>query len=40
MLLIIGHLYENREDVISGKTITEIPMGSRFLLDPYRLMPI
>lgn len=35
--LMIGHLYENREDAID-RTISEIPMGSRYLLDYYRDM--
>ena len=35
MLLILGHLYSNREDVTSG-TAVELPMGSRSLLVPYR----
>ena len=37
MLLIIGHLYANREDVVSGKTVSEVPMASKYLMDPYRL---
>ena len=36
MLLIIGHLYENRQDVGQFKT-HEIPMSSRYLMNPYRL---
>lgn len=36
MLFILGHLYANREDVITGTTATDIPMGSRSLLAPYR----
>lgn len=35
MLLIIGHLYENRQDVITGTIATEIPMTSQYLLAPY-----
>jgi hypothetical protein len=34
-LLILGHLYGNRENVVTGSA-NEIPMGARFLLDPYR----
>lgn len=39
--LILGHLYENREDVAGGMggTPGEIPMGSRYLLNPYRMFP-
>ena len=36
MLLILGHLYANREDVITGAIATDIPIGSRALLAPYR----
>jgi len=36
MLLILGHLYMNREDVVIGLTPTELPMNSRYLLAPYR----
>ncbi len=37
MLLIIGHLYENREEVLVGKTATRIPSSAEELLYPYRL---
>ena len=36
MQLIIGHLYEHREEVAEGG-LTEIPSGVRWLLGPYRL---
>jgi uncharacterized phiE125 gp8 family phage protein len=36
VLLIIGHLYENRQDVAKGD-YREMPMGSRYLLDKYRV---
>jgi uncharacterized phiE125 gp8 family phage protein len=36
MLLIIGHLYENRSDVLTGTQINEMPLASRYLLEPYR----
>ncbi len=35
-LLILGHLFANREDVATGVTVAELPMGSRHLLQPYR----
>jgi hypothetical protein len=35
-LLILGHLFANREDVATGVTVAEIPMGSRHLMQPYR----
>lgn len=34
-LLIVGHLYANREDVITGATSMAMPMGSEFLITPY-----
>jgi len=36
-LLILGHLFANREDVATGVTVAELPMGSRHLLGPYRI---
>ena len=36
MLLTLGHLYVNREDVGTEQTYT-LPMGARTLLQPYRL---
>lgn len=36
-LLLAGHLYANREDVVAGVSVTQIPMGSQFLLMPYRV---
>lgn len=36
MLLTLGHLYANREDVITGASPAAMPMGSRALLAPYR----
>ncbi|MCK9504702.1 MAG: head-tail connector protein [Porticoccaceae bacterium] len=38
LLLMIGHLYENREDSIVGAAISELPFGSRCLLNPYRML--
>jgi len=37
MLLIIGHLYENREE-LSNVKLEEMPLGSKALLNPYRVM--
>ncbi len=36
MLMIIGHLYENRQDVITGTQVNDMPKGSEYLLAPYR----
>jgi uncharacterized phiE125 gp8 family phage protein len=37
MLLIIGDLYENRENSIVGQTITTIPLAAQSLLASYRV---
>ena len=39
ILLQCGHLYANRESVSQqpGNYMIELPMGTKFLLDPYRL---
>ncbi len=36
ILLLVGHLYENREDVVIGPNATEMPRGAKALMDPYR----
>ena len=36
-LLILGHLYANREDVVTGTIATEMPKGSEALLTPHRI---
>lgn len=36
-LLIAGSLYGNREDVVVGTISSELPMGSKSLLMPYRI---
>ena len=36
ILLIIGHLHENRQDVVTSTTAQDLPQGSRALLWPYR----
>ncbi len=38
MLLMVGHLYENREASTVGPAITELPMGVEALLAPYRVL--
>lgn len=37
VLLILGMLYENREDVVIGVSAENLPRGSRALLQPYRV---
>ena len=34
--MIIGHLYENRQDVVTGTQVNEIPMASKYILERYR----
>lgn len=36
MLLTIGHLYANREDVATGVSVAALPMGCGYLLQPFR----
>lgn len=36
ILLTIGHLYANREEVVVGASVAELPMSSKYLLQPYR----
>lgn len=37
ILLLVGHLYENRENSLSGTIITDIPFGYSSLVAPHRL---
>lgn len=37
MLMIIGHLFEHREDVAIGVSVNEMPMASKYLMNPYRV---
>lgn len=37
VLLLAGHLYRNREDVITGTIATKMPMGAHTLLWPHRV---
>lgn len=36
MLLLIAHLYENREAVVAGKSLSEAPLTVKYLLSPYK----
>lgn len=40
MLLVIAHLYENREGVITGTIAAELPLGVKALLAPYMILPL
>jgi len=37
MLLLIGHLYENREAVNVGNIVSQYPLGFLYLLNPHRI---
>lgn len=37
MLLTIGSLYENREDIIVGTIVAKLPLSAQALLYPYRI---
>ncbi|WEI17143.1 head-tail connector protein [Acinetobacter proteolyticus] len=37
VLLILGDLYENREDTISGGGFSNLPKGAEWHLDPFRI---
>tara|TARA_R110000744_G_scaffold18570_1_gene49810 strand:- start:535 stop:1113 length:579 start_codon:yes stop_codon:yes gene_type:complete len=37
VLLTLGNWYENRESVITGRTATELPLSSQYLLDQYKI---
>lgn len=36
MKLVIGHLYENRENVVAGQAPQAVPQGAEYLAHPYR----
>lgn len=37
VLLTVGHLYNNREDVVIGAAVADLPHGARDFLQPYRV---
>lgn len=37
ILLIVGHLYENRQDEITGTIVSALQFNSKYLLLPYRI---
>ena len=37
VLLTIGNWYENRQTVITGRTATELPLSSQYLLEQYKI---
>lgn len=36
VLLLLGHFYHNRESVVAGVSVSELPQGVKFLLSTYR----
>ena len=38
ILLMLGHLYANREDVVAGVSVAQLPNGARSLLRPHRIV--
>ncbi len=39
ILLLLGSLYTNREEVAPGTSLAQLPLGARSLLRPYRMHP-
>lgn len=39
VLMTLGHLYANREQVAVGVSVAEMPFGPRSLLRPHRIFP-
>ena len=37
VLLIVGHLYANREDAVTGVSVSKLPNGADYLLQPYKV---
>ena len=37
IILTVGNWYENRQSVITGRTATELPLSSQYLLDQYKI---
>lgn len=37
ILLTLGGLYSNREDVVTGVSVARLPNGAQYLLHPYRI---
>ena len=37
VLLTVGHLYANREDVVTGASVAALPNGADYLLQPYKV---
>ena len=40
ILLTIGHWYANRESVVVGRQVNEVPMAAKYLLDQYKIQVV
>ena len=40
VLLTVGHWYQNREAVIVGRQVNEMPMSAKYLLDQYKIQVV
>lgn len=40
IMLTVGHWYQNREAVIVGRQVNEMPMSAKYLLDQYKIQVI
>ncbi|WP_057463286.1 head-tail connector protein [Pseudovibrio sp. POLY-S9] len=36
LMMMVGHMYATREDVVIGSVATSVPHSSKFMLEPYR----
>tara|TARA_R110002020_G_scaffold159525_8_gene343432 strand:- start:1008 stop:1607 length:600 start_codon:yes stop_codon:yes gene_type:complete len=39
-LILIGNMYENRQEIIVGRSVGSIPMTARYLMDPYKIQTL
>ena len=40
VLLIVGNLYENRQEVVVGRIATELPKSAQYLLEQYKIQTV
>ena len=39
-LILIGNMYENRQEIIVGRSVGSIPMTARYLMNPYKIQTL
>ena len=39
-LILIGNMYENRQEIIVGSSVGSIPMTARYLMNPYKIQTL